>query len=637
MKRLLALKFEKNGWVFEIVPNRTLLLDEPNWVNLYIPELFGVFDNNNVNSPCVPEISYEDSATLLHPVRFLENTEYEFSLTAPFSKARFNDLRKSSGNPIFPFENLTLMNYVSFNSLHADREYECTYRITGRINFRNSVGTVRLSIFEEEIFFYAEIVTSKLEYEDEFQILLNDLADIHSELILQLDNPAGVIFDIDHDSNSTIQAEIMHLRRLMRPERLPHAISTIIGYPAIRNTTKTLIETSAFVTCPDFSELQTNAIQLEWSVGGHLADVFNGFTPVSLPVFQITNNKDIVENRFVKKCLGELIFRIDNIMNKIDSKAYYPTINNLIKWRNLVATLLNHPFWNDIGDCNEYPHSILIQNRIGYRDFFQDILSFEFGVSLATKFGEMTTSGDLKPIYELYEMWCYCQLYSIISDCCNLSPDSTIKLNRYENGLLVDLKRGTGGCVSGKYSCRNGEILEVKLFYIKQFNRLNENDDNWYQSYSAIFKPDFSIAIYQNKKVHWIHFDSKYRLDATKWKMELTDQLISGDIAKETMHYNRADLHVMHTYRDAILGSRGCYILYPGKEDYNEVFIRHGDAKYRHIHSIPSIGAFPLKPNSKSDSISQKAKLADWIKNIFEEISLSDEYNEETGVVKFPI
>ncbi len=52
----------------------------------------------------------------------------------------------------------------------------------------------------------------------------------------------------------------------------------------------------------------------------------------------------------------------------------------------------------------------------------------------------------------------------------------------------------------------------------------------------------------------------------------------------------------MHAYRDALLGARGCYVLYPGEEEKPELFIRHGSLKYRENNVIPGVGAFPLKP-----------------------------------------
>ena len=51
----------------------------------------------------------------------------------------------------------------------------------------------------------------------------------------------------------------------------------------------------------------------------------------------------------------------------------------------------------------------------------------------------------------------------------------------------------------------------------------------------------------------------------------------------------------MHAYRDAILGSRGAYVLYPSAETEPALFVRSRDPGYRATHTLPSVGAFPLR------------------------------------------
>ena len=60
--------------------------------------------------------------------------------------------------------------------------------------------------------------------------------------------------------------------------------------------------------------------------------------------------------------------------------------------------------------------------------------------------------------------------------------------------------------------------------------------------------------------------------------------------------YRKSDLYKMHTYRDAILGTRGAYVLYPGRESARSVFVRQRSSAYRERYGVPSIGAFPLRP-----------------------------------------
>ena len=101
---------------------------------------------------------------------------------------------------------------------------------------------------------------------------------------------------------------------------------------------------------------------------------------------------------------------------------------------------------------------------------------------------------------------------------------------------------------------------------------------------------DVHGVLLMNNCVHWLHFDAKYRLNLSKFKSEL-----KGGLEVATS-FKREDIHKMHTYRDAVLGTRGSYVLYPGRERINELYVRNPSVDYRDNKLMPSVGAFPLKP-----------------------------------------
>ena len=73
-----------------------------------------------------------------------------------------------------------------------------------------------------------------------------------------------------------------------------------------------------------------------------------------------------------------------------------------------------------------------------------------------------------------------------------------------------------------------------------------------------------------------------------------------------TRKYKAGDIYKMHTYKDAILETRGAYIFYPG--DKNKIFRVDEDKE------IPSVGAFPLTPGKEGK---EEEELEDFLNAVF--------------------
>ncbi|MDD3454168.1 MAG: nuclease domain-containing protein [Methanothermobacter sp.] len=112
------------------------------------------------------------------------------------------------------------------------------------------------------------------------------------------------------------------------------------------------------------------------------------------------------------------------------------------------------------------------------------------------------------------------------------------------------------------------------------------------RSYSLPFKPDYSILVDVGECTYFIHLDAKYR-STVKVEDFYEDIDIRDSWEELEKDYKDGDVYKMHTYKDAILHSRGAYILYPGSREV--VFHENGE------HEIPSVGAFPLNPAGSED------------------------------------
>jgi len=116
-------------------------------------------------------------------------------------------------------------------------------------------------------------------------------------------------------------------------------------------------------------------------------------------------------------------------------------------------------------------------------------------------------------------------------------------------------------------------------------------------------RPDYTLSLWQAGKsdneaeaageIAHVHFDAKYRALKLKDLVGDSEAPFSDEWEEERGgEYVRGDLLKMHAYKDAIRRSVGAYVLYPGSEGY----LREEES-----NSVPSVGAFPLRPGTKCE------------------------------------
>ena len=586
-------------------------------------EVFKTLDNTP-SSTIPPLFVRKEKSETFRDINLREQTEYNFLISVPISKKEIKQEQLIKQNPIYPIGNLKLKNYVTLNSSDSWFEKEGVTTISGRFNFKNFIGVISFYCDSDlsNDYFQLEVVSYKITYETDFKNLLNDLSNFHSELILSLDDPTEVnLISEEIIDNVSPHVLILHLKKLFNEERLPLAIETILSNPHKKLNYINDKDNMSFITTPDIIELISNPTGLEWKKEGLLKKYFKGYSPLEFYSEEIENTYDTKENQFIKFSLEEIEKLVLELLNKLPNKFANSRwfLNNCL---NIIEEYLQNPLFQQIGPLTNLTNSIVLQRRNGYKEFLQAIQSFELGIQLNTDVSEFdTTNGDLRPISSLYEIWCYFKLYFILKDICLVELKSLSSLlYRTEKGYKLNLKQKDKSCLIFKY-----KNLVIEFYYNRDF--INQNGEIWEGTYDrGVLHPDFSIKIINNIQSHWIHFDSKYKLDNNKLQ-----KMLRGENVQEG-NYLRNDIHTAHAYRDAILGTRGVFILYPDITEEATIFIRHPNIKYKQTFSIPSIGAFPLKPSSQSDH--QMKELKDFLLNIFDIFNTNEYYQEETGFEK---
>jgi predicted component of viral defense system (DUF524 family) len=299
---------------------------------------------------------------------------------------------------------------------------------------------------------------------------------------------------------------------------------------------------------------------------------------------------------------------------------------------------------------------VLLKRR-GYKDVLRFDLALRLSLTLPWNQGEKLAEGlmgDIRPVSELYEYWCFFLLRRLLAEICQTElRDNSSFLSFTDEGLQVRLVKGKRSRVTFMYRKEASKAVKVALFYNRRFPRPKRNLSSWEGSYTALFDPDYSIGITVTEgatvQKHWLHFDAKYRLEPAEVAQILhdSDANIMADADDDEVGYEqeisrlhrREDLFKMHTYRDGILSTRGAYILFPGdgagmrmEGKSQNFFIRHPSAfRGSPAYSFPSVGAFDLCPGRDEF---QLPVLKAFLENVLEAVSEGRPYQEEQGLFK---
>ncbi len=500
-----------------------------------------------------------------------------------------------------------------------------------------------------------EVVCQKIGYLDEFRMLLNHVADELAELLLQYDSPVSAGFNISDVTSANEAGLLFQLRHIMAPENLPCSLDEILGRFHARLYSRHGIVNLEEVEEPDIESLTSELDVTSLHSGGPLRRFFGGYTPRSIPIIERYETTDTPENRYIKYFLEEVLLLSTRLRDRLGAAGKLASAREAAGWVDQTEELLSKRVWKDVGQFRQFPsNSQILQKGRGYRDILKYDLSLGMGLELPWKrAGELAegTFGDLRPVNELYEYWCFFILRRALVDVCmkEITGRGTF-VQVSVDGLRVSLQKGRRSKTNFLYKETSDMRVEVNLFYNRRFKRPKRSMMSWQGSYTSNFDPDYSIEVVltgeDGLRRHWLHFDAKYRLERTDINQMFDgqpalspsdDETDGGAYEKELNRMHKQDdLFKMHTYRDGILGSRGAYVIYPGDDvqivfdgKRKNLFVRHPSAfGGEPAYMVPSVGAFSLIPGKIS---LQYPVLSIFIRDTLESLSSVSHYTEEAG------
>lgn len=295
---------------------------------------------------------------------------------------------------------------------------------------------------------------------------------------------------------------------------------------------------------------------------------------------------DTAENRFAKAFLDQVIELTREAERRLTGRSTTGAgriAADCRAIRDRLEPIARRRFWKGIGPLVTLPESsTVMQRRRGYRELFEHFAKLRLASRVPLSPRDASRLLELKDVATLYELWCYFKVVEAVRGVAG--PPAAAEVVKYtdldaqiRHGYLVTWADGT--TVAYNPSFRRGHVRR--------------------RSYSVTLRPDISLRVPPGRPNSGLHL-----LDA-KFKVSNLSELLATDLddddeARDHSSFKRADLYKMHTYRDAIVGTRTVWVLYPGEEcSFYDVESREplGDLQ-RMRGGAEGVGAVALRPES---------------------------------------
>lgn len=501
-----------------------------------------------------------------------------------------------------------------FLKLEKDKDY-----IT--FQFVNYLGYSRINFTHDncrqQIVF--EIAPEKMNYEEDYIVLTEAIAQVCSELLLEYSGLTSNLFEQSEEEHRTILEQFIFLRQFCYGNNLFSVFEAIKRNPdrvlssdEIYKPIGCGIPSQKFYTHP-FSYGKG------WQKTKRADGTFS-IVPQMISVTQKQDSIDTPANRFVKYALEKFDSVCLELMNSLDAAGGVKQAECLSEAKaihNMLDEIFNDGFFDEIGKLDIMPqNNQVLQKREGYSQIFSAYSMIDLALRLNWSGHDDVYEGESKNVALLYEYWLFFELYKIIDSiegCKKVYLKDDDFLTVSDGGITISLQEGK--------KSRQSFVIErlhtkINLYYNRTFSRKEFKTTLYEGSYSRPFRPDYTIAIFpdsyvkgcnngeneavKNGAVSYIHFDAKYRVtDLTSLVGKRTDEYEEIEFAEDKTDavmntYKRGDLLKMHTYNDAIRRTIGSYILYPGKGDSEDT---RGVSYKLYDEILPGVGAFAIRPS----------------------------------------
>ncbi|MDQ6991969.1 MAG: DUF2357 domain-containing protein, partial [Mariprofundus sp.] len=490
----------------------------------------------------------------------------------------------------------------------------------GRITPGIFVGLLSLQVLEatgqRRSSVKLEVRSVKTSYRDDYRVMLKDITEHCTDLLMQHSSPVTQTFETDYDADaSTIYQRFAFVKSIVDSDAFQEAIHRVITSPvtAWAETEQDVdIRNIRRMKSSHLRQFATRSNRVDLPSNHPLRDSGLASVPARITVAGKIETVDTPENRFVKHMLETYLNFCVQVRERLkkekgDHPRAYSEANALSE---KLEDILNHDFFKSISPPTTLPlNSPVLQRKEGYRELLRGWLMFDLAAKLVWHGGEDVYGAGKRDVAVLYEYWLFFKLLELLKELFSILPESTGDLiETTADGIGLKLKAGKYTPLKGIY-----EHPTRKMHVEFSYNRTFSGDSSYPAkgSWSRQMRPDYTLTLWpfgftqdeaelQETIVH-IHFDAKYRIEGLAQILgeQTTDEVSEEEILtrekteQRSGKYKRADLLKMHAYKDAIRRTVGAYVLYPGKD---------GRTSMQGFHEIiPGLGAFGVRPSSMDD------------------------------------
>lgn len=487
--------------------------------------------------------------------------------------------------------------------------------------FINYLGRSRIYFRETGVTLPFEVIPDKMNYEDDYIRLTEDLAEMCSGLLLDYAGVASNVYSQSEEDQKTLLEQFIFLRKFCYGDNLQGLFEAIKRNPdRVLEQEEELKPAGNGMPSPKFFR-NPFSYSRGW-INVAKQDTERGiYIPQMVSVARKFDRLDTPVNRFVKFALHKfdsVCVDLVRTLEEDDHAMQAECLEEAKAIHKILEDIFRDSFFDEVGTLDRLPqNNQVLQKREGYSRIFAAYTMLDLALQLDWKGKDEIYEGESKNVALLYEYWLFFELYKIIQSIegCTAVRTKEDPFLLTENGITISLKQG-------KKSCQSFEIqnygVKMNLYYNRTFSGTEFQTNRYEGSYSGSFRPDYTLAIfpisfragrYQGEEeaiaggaVSYIHFDAKYRIsDVTSLignhkESGLEEAEFMDDKTGSVVHaYQRGDLLKMHTYNDAIRCTAGSYVLYPGSDDINGT----GNETFRLYDEIlPGVGAFSIKPGT---------------------------------------
>jgi len=478
---------------------------------------------------------------------------------------------------------------------------------SGRLSPNIYVGTLILEVSQEgkdDMYpVKVEVTSVKTKYREDYRIMLGEITERCTDLIMQHTSPVIQNFEPEFGSDpKTIYQQFAFLKSIIDSDEFNDSVMKIIASPItqwkeietdndIRSLKKLNNKTvKQIASSPNRTQLPAN----------HYLKNLMQTIPIRVRVNEKSETVDTPENRFIKYVLNSFLALCSSIRIKLsdDSREKTEAINT----EEVLEQYLSHSIFKEISTPDTLPlNSPVLQRKEGYREILKIWLMFNLAAKLIWNGGENVYEAGKRDVAVLYEYWLFFKLLDLIKKVFEIDPVTTEELIvKTEDGLGLKLKQGQHIAVKGIF---NGKTRKLNVEF--SYNRTFSGEMNYPNggSWTKNMRPDYTLTMWpydikcqkeaeEAELIVHIHFDAKYKIENFNSIFQNDINLDEEKTDQSKGTYKRADLLKMHSYRDAIRRTGGAYILYPGDQTLN---------KFGFHEIIPGLGAFPMRP-SKTDT-----------------------------------